>query len=88
MMETERKLREKTETLEKRTAQTRKDTEEMKEEKTWPKITSYSAAITVCEKGRQWKRVLQLLGEMGRTTMELDIVTFNAAMSACEKGLS
>ena len=34
----------------------------------------------------QWERALGLLEEMGRKRVELDSITYNAAISACSKG--
>ena len=40
-----------------------------------PNVYTYNAAISACEKGRQWERALELLEEMasgGATTTELE----------------
>ena len=49
-------------------------------------VTSYSAAISTCEKGRQWEQALCLLKEIWRSQLVPDLISYNAAISACEKG--
>ena len=51
-----------------------------------PNVYTYSAAISACEKGGQWKRALELFAEMERAGVARDVVIYNAAISACEKG--
>eukprot|EP00973_Karenia_brevis_P064013 8895725-Karenia_brevis.AAC.1 len=48
-------------------------------------MISFGAAISACEKGRQWQLVAPLLDEMHRGGLSLDVISFNAAISACEK---
>ena len=38
--------------------------EEMKQNRVWPNVVSYSAAISACEKGGQTAKALELLAEM------------------------
>ena len=47
---------------------------------------SYNAAISACEKGKQWEGALALLQEMICKELMPSAVSYNAAMSACEKG--
>ena len=54
------------------------------EEKVWPETTSYSAAISACEKGKRWELSLELLEEC-KTCVALDTISYSAAISACEK---
>ena len=51
-----------------------------------PDVITYNAAISACEKGRQWKRALELLEEMANRGLEPNVITYSAAISACEKG--
>ncbi len=44
-----------------------------------------SWAISACEKGQQWQRALQLLEATQADGVELDVISYNAAISACEK---
>ena len=36
--------------------------------------------------GQQWEQALSLLQEMGRSQLQPDVVSYSAAISACEKG--
>merc|ERR1712232_1120983 len=47
---------------------------------------TYSAAISACEKGRQWELALKLLGEMQEAGVTPNVITYSSAISACEKG--
>ena len=47
---------------------------------------SFNAAISACEKGKQWEGALGLLQEMVHQLLPPDVVSFNTAVSACEKG--
>ena len=47
---------------------------------------SWNAALSACEKSKQWERALGLLEEMVRQLLTPNVVSWNAAMSACEKG--
>ena len=49
-------------------------------------MISFSAAISACEKGGQWQRVLSLLEDICRAGKALDVISFSTAISACEKG--
>merc|ERR1711971_1152587 len=46
---------------------------------------SFSAAISACEKGGQWRRALLLLNDIGLACVTADSISFSAAISACEK---
>ena len=41
--------------------------------------------ISACKKCGQWEKALQLLDEMQQRRLEPDVISFNAAISACEK---
>ena len=47
--------------------------------------TTYSAAISACEKAGEWVRAFQLLDGMVSSLVEANTITYNAAISACEK---
>ena len=47
------------------------------------KIT-YNAATGACEKGSTWGKASQLFSAMAQQEVELDTITFGAAISACE----
>ena len=47
-------------------------------------VTTYSAIISACEKGRRWQRSLELFEEMRSQALSADVITYNAAISACE----
>ena len=49
-------------------------------------IITYSAAISACEKGQQWQRAMDFLGQVRAAGMVLNVITYSAAISACEKG--
>ena len=51
-----------------------------------PDVVSFSAAISACEKGKQWEAALGLLQEMVHQLLTPGVVSFNSAISACEKG--
>ena len=55
----------------------------MCDERVWPDTTSYSAAISACEKGEQ-ELALELLREC-KTWTTPDTISYSAAISACEK---
>ena len=51
-----------------------------------PDVITYSATISVCEKGQQWITVVALLREMQQWKMHPDVITYSATTSACKKG--
>ena len=57
----------------------------MCDERVWRDTTSYSAAISACEKGKHWEVALELLKEC-RTWTTANTISYSAAISACEKG--
>ena len=48
-------------------------------------VISFSAAISVCEKGGRWQRALCLLDDMCKAGVTMDVISFSATISACEK---
>ena len=50
-----------------------------------PDVVSFGTLITGCERAALWQQALQLLGELGRRRLEGNVVTYSAAISACEK---
>jgi len=42
--------------------------------------------MSACEKGWQWREALILLHEMQLSRLEPNVVSYSAAISACEKG--
>ena len=46
----------------------------------------YSAAISACEKGRQWERALGSMKEMNKQSLQANVITYSATISACGKG--
>ena len=56
----------------------------MPEKELEPHVISHFAAISACEKGEQWEKVLVLLWEKLRT--EANVISYSAAISACEQG--
>ena len=48
-----------------------------------PDVVSYSAAISACGKGRQWKVALSLIKQMRSVGIKLNIVSYNASIQAC-----
>lgn len=46
----------------------------------------YNGAISSCEKASEWMLALDLLGEMSAVRIEHSVITYSAAVSACEKG--
>ena len=53
-------------------------------EKIWPDTTSYSAAISACEKGKRWELALEFLEEV-KTWATVGAISYSAAIGACEK---
>ena len=51
-----------------------------------PNEISYSAAISACEKGKQWEEALRLLQQTTCRALTPDKISYSAAISACEKG--
>ena len=49
-------------------------------------VISFIAAMSACEKGRQWEKGLSLLGEMRKVDVTLNVISVSAAISACKKG--
>jgi pentatricopeptide repeat protein len=49
-----------------------------------PNTISYSAAISACEKGMQWKEALRLLRDMASKGVQPNTISYSAAISACE----
>jgi pentatricopeptide repeat domain-containing protein 1 len=49
-------------------------------------VFHYNAAISACEKARNWKRALSLLEEAQQKGINPTAITYNAAISACAKG--
>ena len=45
-----------------------------------PNVITYNAAISACEKGRQWERALELLRDMEGKGVEPDVITYNAVI--------
>ncbi|CAK0864946.1 unnamed protein product [Prorocentrum cordatum] len=50
-----------------------------------PTAVSYNAAISSCDKGKQWQRALYLLSESVGALVEPSVIGYNAGVSACEK---
>ncbi|CAK0845407.1 unnamed protein product [Prorocentrum cordatum] len=46
---------------------------------------TYSAGISVCEKGGLWQQALALLREIGDRRLAPDVISYSAGISACEK---
>ena len=55
------------------------------EERVWSDTTSYSAAMSACEKGKRWELALEFLEEC-KTWATASTISYNAVISACEKG--
>ena len=49
-------------------------------------VKEFSMAISACGRARKPQRSLALLEEMRTRGVEPDVISFNAAISACEKG--
>ena len=60
--------------------------QEMMQQLQTPNVESWNAAMSACEKGRQWEGVLGLAQEMVYQVLPPDVVSWNATSSACEKG--
>eukprot|EP00434_Breviolum_minutum_P031476 symbB.v1.2.027837.t2/scaffold2770.1/size71041/3 len=48
-------------------------------------VISYSGAISACEKAAQWPEALHQLGRIEHQRLGANVVTYNAAMSACRR---
>ena len=59
---------------------------QMEDLRLMPDTISYSAALSACEKCREWERTLQLLAQMRQRGVPLDAVSCSAAISACRNG--
>ena len=46
------------------------------------------SAISACQKRFQWQQALKLLTEMKVQGLEPNVITYNAAIGACEKVLN
>ena len=47
---------------------------------------TYSAAVSACEKGKQWLQALKLFERMLSESVPRNIITYNAAISTFERG--
>lgn len=45
----------------------------------------YKAAISACEKARQWQKAQALLRELLKKELESQVISYSAAIIACEK---
>lgn len=57
----------------------------MKREGVRPTVVTFSALISACEKGQQWKLALAVLDEM-KSTFGPNVIAYSAAISALSKG--
>lgn len=49
-------------------------------------MISFNAAISACEKCSEWQMALDLLAALPAAHLEADGITYNAALSACDRG--
>jgi pentatricopeptide repeat protein len=52
----------------------------MEERGIQPNVISYSAAISACEKGRQYQKALDLLSKMEERGIQLNVISYSAAI--------
>ena len=52
-----------------------------------PSVVSKNAAMSTCEKGKQWGGALELLQETVHQLLTPNVLSFKASISTCEKGL-
>ena len=50
-----------------------------------PDMVSYNAAVSACEKGRQWEWSLALMSEAVGERLTPNVITLSATITACEK---
>ena len=43
-----------------------------------------NSSISSCEKASEWRQALHLLGNFATQSLQADIISYNAAISACE----
>jgi len=48
-----------------------------------PNVISYNAAISACEKGRQWEKAVSLLDGMRAAGVTPNVISYSAAIQAC-----
>ncbi|CAE8627485.1 unnamed protein product [Polarella glacialis] len=53
-----------------------------------PDVVSFNAAISACDRGRQWPSALGLFGELFDAGLQPDVITCNSLISACAAGLA
>ena len=53
-----------------------------------PDVITYNASISACVKARQPDTAFKLLGVMGQTGLQLNVIMYSAAIRACERGFS
>ena len=51
-------------------------------------VVHYTAALSASEKAERWQLALELLDEMALAQNEKDVITYRAAISACEKAVA
>ena len=51
-------------------------------------VVHYTAALSASEKAERWQLALELLDEMALAQNEKDVITYGAAISACEKAVA
>ena len=49
-------------------------------------IVGYNTTSSACQRGKQWKTALALLQEIVDNLLSLTAVSYDAGISACEKG--